>query len=85
MLLCGSEPCTRLFSIREHPQGVRRSCKGLAPQQHTQHGSLLKNSRFITDELYLNSTSANRTRKIFTYRAALHAHFQRITGEQLAA
>ena len=28
-----------LLDSRFHPQGVRRGCKGLKPQQHTQRGN----------------------------------------------
>ena len=34
-------PAIVLFIRGQHPQGVRRGCKGLKPQQHTQ-GPLLQ-------------------------------------------
>lgn len=31
-----------IIFCREYLQGVHRGCKGLSPQQHTQHGLLLQ-------------------------------------------
>jgi catechol 2,3-dioxygenase-like lactoylglutathione lyase family enzyme len=34
-----------------HPQGVRRGCKGLKPQQHTQHGGGDRHVALAVDDI----------------------------------
>jgi glyoxylase I family protein len=34
-----------------HPQGVRRDCKGLKPQQHTQHGGRDRHVALAVDDI----------------------------------
>ncbi len=35
----------------QHPQGARRGCKGLKPQQHTQHGGRDRHVALAVDDL----------------------------------
>ncbi len=75
-ILVGASHARERKNNREHSQEVRRGCKGLPPQQHTQHGSLLQ-SELVQNTRHTKNKLRNlniKLRAIFGLHLVAAAH-----------
>ncbi len=80
---CDAQGCTSVAGGRMHPQGVRRGCKGLKPQQHTQpgaptHGTWASCPAQVGDSIAVNGVCLTVT------SFADHGFWVDVSGETLA-